>query len=80
MFKNFIAKLMSKKITKRQKRIVHRWLMNDFFRVIEENTVDIPEFMKPVEEQHTTIAWEMIEAFIKAGQFDVLYRKALAVR
>jgi hypothetical protein len=78
MLKKLIAKLMSMRFTAAQKKIVHRYLMNDYFRIIEQNTVDIPEFLKPVEQRHTTQAWRMIEHFIQNGTFTLMYRRALA--
>lgn len=62
---------------KKKAVFVHKYLVNEF-ESIAKNTVDIPEFMKPKSEQHTTLAWRTIKQAIKNNKFEILYKQAIA--
>lgn len=51
--------------------------LNNYFKTVEQNAVDIPDFMKPTEHQRKNLVQAQINKLLREGSLDYWYFKLL---
>ncbi len=51
--------------------------LNDYYLTVQQNTVDVPEFMKPTEQQREGLVKAHINQILREGSIDYWYFKLL---